>query len=150
MLHIVFRTPEQVLICFVWESLYTTNSLDPPVRVWERIQSVRLLVICFVVRTPKRACATVFIGVGTVTVFWACQWINDQIRKDFVYIMHQTTKDFWRQICNNNQNNCPISMKMSAWELPAQDTSLLHTSFCFILASKRGIIVLHPPHLSTL
>jgi len=40
-------------------------------------------------------------------------------------------------------------MKMSAGELPAQDASLLHTSFCFILASEGGIIILHPPHLST-
>jgi len=47
--------------------------------------------------------------------------------------MSQTTQDFSRQICNNNQNDCPISMKMSARELPAQDTSLLHTSFFFIL-----------------
>jgi len=53
MLHIVFRTPGQVLFCFVWESRYTANSPDPPVRVWERIQNVGLFVFCFVVSSPN-------------------------------------------------------------------------------------------------
>jgi len=53
MLHILFRTPGQVLFCFVWESRHTTNSLDPSARVWERIQSVGLIFFCFVVRQPN-------------------------------------------------------------------------------------------------
>ena len=43
----------------------------------------------------------------------------------FCLHMSQTTKAFWRQICNNNQNNCLITMKISAGKLPAQDTSCI-------------------------
>jgi len=32
----------------------------------------------------RRACASVFISVETMTVFHAVQWINDQIRHNFV------------------------------------------------------------------
>jgi len=35
-------------------------------------------------RCPQRACASVFISVETMTVFRTVQWINDQIRHDFV------------------------------------------------------------------
>ena len=55
-----------------------------------------------------------------VTICRAFQWINDQIRENFVWVMHQTTKDFWRQICNNNQ-----------WKW-VHENRLLKTHLCFI------------------
>jgi len=40
-------------------------------------------------------------------------------------------------------------MKISAVELPAQDTCLHHKPFCCILAIQRVIIILLPSQLST-
>jgi len=62
----------------------------------------------------------------------------------------ETTKVFWRQLCNNYQNNQPISMKISAVQSSRQDTCFHHKYFCYNIAIERGIIILHPPHQSTL
>jgi len=91
---------------------------------------------------------------GMCQCFHQC-WNNDfvastlVIRRSnkayFCWHMSQTTKAFWRQICNNNHNTCLITMKMSAVELPAQDTYLHHTSSCCNIAIERGIIILLSP-----
>ena len=55
----------------------------------------------------KRACASVFISVETVTVCRAFQWINDQIRHNFVYMCHKRQKAL--------EGKSAITIKIIVW-----------------------------------
>ena len=115
-LHIVFRTPGQVLFCFVWESRYTARSPDTPVSVGERIQSRGLFVFCFV--TAKQSVFQLYqerTHVCTVSFFFPIFFRRTVTRQEGTgtrldYLVNRVPKK-WRvhpgkKIAQQSRNNC--------------------------------------------